>query len=111
MKSFSDPRQTLHNPKYFMFNGRQAENPETPARIEILKAGAEAAGCAFEVPQDYGLGPIGATQSPRYLTFLQTIYTRWAPMKNSGEEVFPNIHPANRRDSHPTSAVGQAGFH
>lgn len=111
MKSFLDPRQTLHNPKHFMFNGRQAENPETPARIEILKAGAEAAGCAFEAPRDYGLGPIGAIHSPRYLTFLQNIYTRWARMKDGGDEVIPNIHPANRVDSYPASAVGQAGFH
>ena len=106
MKSFLDPRQILHNPKHFMFNGRQAENPETPARIEILKAGAEAAGCVFEAPRDYGLSPISAIHSPRYLTFLQNIYTRWARMKDGGDEVIPNIHPANRVDSYPASAVG-----
>lgn len=111
MKAIFDDRQWNHDPKHFMANGTKLPNPEQPERIKVLRAGAEAAGCDFEPPEDAGLGPIAAIHSPEYLTFLQTIYTRWQRIDGSGEEVIPNIHPANRTDSYPKSAVGQAGFH
>jgi acetoin utilization deacetylase AcuC-like enzyme len=80
-------------------------------RIDILKAGAEAAGCTFEASEDAGLGPIAAIHTPEYIGFLQTIYTRWRRIEGAGDEVIPNIHPANRTDGYPKSAVGQAGYH
>ena len=85
--------------------------PEVPRRVDILKAGAEAAGCAFEAPNDAGTGPIAAVHTPEYLTFLRTIHPRWRRIEGASEEVIPNIHPANRTDGYPKSAVGQAGFH
>lgn len=94
-----------------MANGTVLPNPEQPERIERLLAGAKAAGCAIEPPRDAGLGPIAALHSPEYLTFLQTIHRRWMRIEGGGDEVIPNIHPANRSDSYPKSAVGQAGFH
>jgi len=45
------------------------------------------------------------------VTFLRNIYTRWQRIEGGGEEVIPNIHPANRSDSYPKSAAGQAGYH
>jgi acetoin utilization deacetylase AcuC-like enzyme len=47
----------------------------------------------------------------RYLTFLQTIHARWARIPGASAEVIPNIHPADRNDGYPLSAVGQAGYH
>jgi acetoin utilization deacetylase AcuC-like enzyme len=94
-----------------MANGTRLPNPEVPARIGILRAGAEAAGCVFETPGDAGLGPIAAIHSPEYLTFLRTIHARWSRIEGASDEVIPNIHPASRSDSYPLSAVGQAGFH
>ncbi|WP_069300078.1 histone deacetylase family protein [Neptunicoccus sediminis] len=111
MKAFFDDRQWHHDPKHFMSNGVVQPNPEQPARIEMLHSGAVSAGCRFEAPQDAGLGPIAAIHSPEYLTFLQNIYKRWQYIDGGGEEVIPNIHPANRSDSYPRSAVGQAGYH
>ena len=111
MKAFLDPRQALHDPKHFMANGAKLPNPEQPKRVEVLKAGAEAAGCIFAEPADRGLGPIAAIHSPEYLIFLQTIHKRWSRIEGASDEVIPNIHPANRTDSYPRSAVGQAGFH
>ena len=111
MKAFFDNRQWNHDPKHFMANGAILPNPEQPRRIEVLKAAAEEAGCVFEMPGDAGLGPIAALHSPEYLSFLQTIYTRWQRIDGAGPEVIPNIHPARRTDSYPKSAVGQAGFH
>lgn len=111
MRAFFDERQWSHDPKHFLANGKVLPNPEQPERIKILHAGALAAECDFEAPKDAGLGPIAAIHSPEYLTFLQTIYQRWQHIEGAGEEVIPNIHPANRTDSYPKSAAGQAGFH
>ena len=111
MKAFLDDRQWHHDPKHFMANGKVYPSPEEPRRIEVLKAAAEDAGCAFEAPRDAGLGPIAALHSPEYLTFLRNIYTRWQRIPDAGPEVIPNIHPASRADGYPKSAVGQAGYH
>jgi len=111
MKAFLDARQRHHDPKHFMANGQRLPNPEQPRRIEVLKAGAEAAGCGFIAPKDHGLGPIAALHSPEYLAFLSTIHTRWKRIPDAADEVIPNIHPDRRTVSYPRSALGQAGFH
>jgi len=111
MKAVFDERQWAHDPKHFMANGTRLANPEQPRRIEVLKAGAKAAGCRFEAPEDAGLGPIAALHSPEYLVFLQTIHQRWSRIEGASDEVIPNIHPDRRTASYPRSAVGQAGFH
>lgn len=111
MKAIFDERQWSHDPKHFMANGAILPNPEQPARIDILKAGAEAAGCVFEAPGDAGLGPIAAVHTAEYISFLRHIYPRWRRIEGAGDEVIPNIHPANRGDGYPKSAVGQAGYH
>ncbi|KUF09179.1 histone deacetylase family protein [Pseudoponticoccus marisrubri] len=111
MKAFFDARQWRHDPQHFMANGAAQPNPEQPRRIEVLQGAAEAAGCRFDAPADAGMGPIAAVHTPEYLAFLQTIYTRWRRIDGAGAEVIPNIHPANRGDSYPKSAVGQAGYH
>lgn len=111
MKAFLDARQAHHDPKHFMAFGAVQPNPEVPARVDILRRGGEAAGCVFEAPEDHGLGPIAAVHTAEYLTFLQNIYARWQRLDGAGAEVIPNIHPANRTDSYPKSATGQAGYH
>ncbi len=111
MRAFLDERQRAHDPKHFMANGAVSPNPEVPARVDILKAGAEAAGCRFEAPADAGMGPIAAIHTPEYLAFLKTIHARWMRIDGASDEVIPNIHPASRSDGYPLSAVGQAGYH
>lgn len=111
MKAILDERQRRHDPKHFMANGTLLPNPEQPKRIDILKAAAEEAGCAFEAPTDEGMGPIAALHTAEYIVFLQNIYRRWQYIEGAGAEVVPNIHPANRTDSYPKSAIGQAGYH
>ncbi len=111
MKAIFDDRQWKHQPRYFMANGAILPNPEQAERIDRLLAGAKAAGCSVEAPFDAGMSPIAALHSPEYLYFLENIHTRWKRIEGAGEEVIPNIHPANRTDSYPKSAVGQAGFH
>ncbi len=111
MKAILDTRQSRHDPQYFMANGVVKPSPEQVARIDILRSGAIAADCDMIAPQDAGLAPIAAIHTAEYLTFLKNIFARWQHIEGAGAEVVPNIHPANRTDSYPKSAVGQAGFH
>ena len=111
MRAILDERQWKHDPQNFMANGVVSRSPEQPARIGVLKAAAEEAGYAFESPADAGMGPIAAVHSAEYLVFLQTIHRRWSRIEGAAPEVIPNIHPADRTDSYPKSAIGQAGFH
>jgi len=111
MKAIFDDRQRQHAPQHYMANGKTYPSPEAPERIGHLMTGAKAAGCEFQPPVDAGLGPIAAIHSAEYLHFLQNIYTRWQRIPDAGPEVIPNIHPANRHDNYPKSALGQAGYH
>lgn len=111
MQAFLDSRQQAHDPKHFMSFGKTRPNPEVPARVDILRKGGEAAGAVFNAPEDHGLAPIAAVHTSEYITFLRNIHARWQRMEGAGDEVIPNIHPANRSDSYPKSATGQAGYH
>ncbi|MEM9128973.1 MAG: histone deacetylase family protein [Pseudomonadota bacterium] len=111
MKAFLDKSQADHNPQNFMVSGVKKPSPETPKRIELLKNGAEAAGCVFQTPIDAGIAPIAAVHSAAYLQFLQSIHKRWSKLEGASPEVIPNVHPASRSDSYPSSPIGQAGYH
>jgi acetoin utilization deacetylase AcuC-like enzyme len=111
VKAVLDNRQWAHGPKNFLKNGKILPNPEQPRRIEVLQTAASAAGCEFEAPADFGIGPIAAIHSVDYLIFLETIHARWREIAGASDEVIPNIHPDCRAGSYPQSPVGQAGFH
>jgi acetoin utilization deacetylase AcuC-like enzyme len=105
------PDQRAHDPKFFLSSGAPKTCPEQPRRIDALLSGVAALGLPVQIPDDHRLDAIAAIHPHRYLTFLQTIHTRWQHIPGAGAEVIPNIHPANRTDGYPLSAVGQAGFH
>lgn len=111
MKAVVDQRQLGHDPKNFLLNGKTTQCREQPERLKVLQTGAVAAGCKISVATDHGLGPIAAIHSPEYLEFLKSIHSRWSKLDNASDEVIPNIHPASRNCSYPTSPVGQAGYH
>lgn len=111
MKAILDDRQALHNPKHFFVKGQVQSSPEKAARIDVLRKGAEAAGCHFETPTDHGIAPLASIHSAEYLEFLETIHARWTRLDSSSDEVIPNIHPSQRNISYPQSPVGQAGYH
>ena len=106
-----DPAQNAHDPQFFLSSGAQKPCPEKPVRSAALLAGVRKLGGAVIAPPDTGISAIVAIHPARYLSFLQTIHTRWLRIEGAGAEVIPNIHPANRTDGYPKSAVGQAGFH
>lgn len=106
-----DDLQRVHDPKFFLSSGAAQPCPEQPARIDALLAGVRQLGGVIVAPPDRGIAPIGRVHPERYLNFLQTIYGRWSRIEGASAEVIANIHPANRSDGYPKSAVGQAGFH
>jgi acetoin utilization deacetylase AcuC-like enzyme len=106
-----DDAQRAHDPQMFLSSGAARACPEKPARIDALLTAVQRMGGPILQAADRGLAPIAAVHPPRYLTFLQTIYDRWSRIEGASAEVIPNIHPANRTDGYPKSAVGQAGFH
>jgi acetoin utilization deacetylase AcuC-like enzyme len=111
MKVVFDDIQKLHNPSFFLSSGVAKPNPDQPRRADILLAGAERAGLARVVPDDYGLDVIAAVHTPEYIAFLETIHERWKQIPGASPEVIPNVHPDRRNGSYPQSPVGQAGYH
>ncbi len=111
MKVIFSAQQLAHYPKKFLSSGAVANNPEHPDRATRLLAAALSAGLVEEVPTDLDDGVISAVHTPRYLQFLQNIYTRWSRIEGASEEVLPNVHPISRSDGYPKSAVGQVGYH
>lgn len=106
-----DAGQRRHDPQFFLSSGAPQPCPEQPARIDALLGGVARLGLPVIAPGDHGMDPIRRIHPQRYLTFLETIHSRWARIPGASAEVIPNIHPANRTDGYPLSAVGQAGFH
>lgn len=111
MKTVFDPAQRAHDPQFFLSSGAPQPCPEKPARIDALLGAVRQLGGPIIAPPDAGLDPILAVHPQRYLTFLSTIHNRWSRIPGASSEVIANIHPANRTDGYPQSAVGQAGFH
>jgi acetoin utilization deacetylase AcuC-like enzyme len=106
-----DEAQRAHDPQFFLSSGAAQPCPEKPARVDALLGAVRALGGPVVQAPDAGLAPILRVHPQRYVTFLQTIHSRWSRIPGASAEVIPNIHPANRTDGYPLSAVGQAGFH
>ena len=106
-----DEAQRAHDPQFFLSSGAAQPCPEKPARVDALLGAVRALGGPVVQAPDAGIDPILRVHPARYLTFLQTIHSRWTRIPGASAEVIPNIHPANRTDGYPLSAVGQAGFH
>jgi acetoin utilization deacetylase AcuC-like enzyme len=106
-----DETQRIHDPKFFLSSGARMPCPEKPGRIDALLAGVRQIDSTLVCPVNTGLGAILDVHSDRYVTFLQSIHTRWLRIDGASDEVIPNIHPISRSGGYPKSAVGQAGFH
>lgn len=111
MKVVYPVQHALHHPKSFFASGANLPNPEVPERAERLLAAAIDSGLEQVAPEDYGIEPIAAVHSDRYLTYLQNIHKRWSRIEGGSEEVIPGIHPDRRDGTYPASAVGHAGWH
>ena len=111
MKVIFSDKQGDHNPQWYLSSGAQVRNPELPERADRLLAAALESGLQSEPPVDYGDDIISSIHSSRYIEFLRNIYPRWSLIDVAAKEVIPNVHPIDRNDGYPESAVGQVGFH
>ena len=106
-----DAAQLAHDPQFFLTSGALAPCPEKPARVAALLRGVARLGGPVVRAPGAGMAPVAAVHPARYLTFLETIHTRWSRIAGASAEVIANIHPDGQRGGYPKSAVGQAGFH
>ena len=106
-----DNAQRAHDPQFFLSSGAPQPCPEKPARIDALLGAVQRLGGLVVQAPDAGVDAILRIHPQRYVSFLQNIHARWSRIPGASAEVIPNIHPANRTDGYPLSAVGQAGFH
>ena len=111
MKVVFTDKQKKHNPELFFASGAMVPNPEVPKRADRLLVAAKSASLIRERPNDYGLEPIAAVHSQRYLHYFENIYTRWSRIPGGSDEVIPGIQPGTRDGGYPRSAAGQAGWH
>lgn len=111
MKIVHNPDHHLHAPQTFIARGRLVESKELPQRADFLSAGIAEQGHEIVRPADYGMAPLQAVHSRRYLDFLRTGYGRWAQLQDASPEIVPNVHPMIGVTSYPDGIVGQAGFH
>lgn len=115
MKCFYHPDQAYHAPPTFLLRGQPAPSPEGPKRAELLTHGLTSAGLTLTAPNEADSPKLrkrlAQIHSPRYLTFLETIYERWQKLPNAAEFVAPNIHPCGGGNHYPRHPIGQAGWH
>lgn len=117
MKIFYDETHRLHNPAFEVFDGGQRlPYFESPERMErILKSIRGRNDVEILTPRDFGLAPIRAVHSDRYLTFLASAWTEWlgaAPEAAAASDktaLLPATFAA-KRDHLPKSILGKAGF-
>jgi len=84
-------KHRLHNPKLYFSLGRMSPYPEQPSRVETILAALKKNQIGtFEEPIDFGLEPILAIHSERYISYLQTAYDRWIVKGGDANGVIPD---------------------
>jgi acetoin utilization deacetylase AcuC-like enzyme len=111
MQFVFDETQLLHRPTNFLVRGRPKPVPEVPARAEILRDAALAAGHRLVRPATDSTKLRARIHSAEYLAFLETAWARWQKLPDAANEVIPNVHPDRRDAPYPRAVVGQAGYH
>lgn len=111
MKVVLADEQLAHAPQHFLSSGAATANPERPERATVLLDAALESGLERQTPEDAGDDALLTVHTDRYIEFLKHIYERWSRIADASAEVLPNVHPIERSDGYPRSAVGQVGFH
>lgn len=111
MKVFFDERQRLHDPRFRLQDGKVVLNPDRPDRVAELLRGAAAAGLTPEPSTDHGMAPLAALHTPRYLSFLRTIYDRRLAEVPDLAEVVPGRIVPERERVYSWTTEAQIGYH
>lgn len=104
----------LHNPPHEFLDGALIPIYETPARVTIIRAALERAAIGTIVePRAFGIEPVRAIHDDGYLSYLETIYTRWVVAGGASEAVIPGtlaVRWMSRPHDHPLAAPGYYTF-
>jgi acetoin utilization deacetylase AcuC-like enzyme len=111
MQFVFDDTQLGHRPTNFLVRGRMKPVPEVPARAEILRDAALAAGHRLVRPTTDSTMLRARIHTADYLAFLETAWQRWQQLPDAADEIIPNVHPDRRDAPYPHAIVGQAGYH
>ena len=110
-----DEAQYLHAPQGFIVAGKLKPSPERPDRIDALMEGVKRVGGPVVKPPAITRDRLELVHTPRYLDFLENVWTRWSRLPEAGPYPAPNIHALGRSTlaevSYPESVVGQCGYH
>ncbi len=112
LPAFFDPVQATHDPEFFLVRGLPTPSADQPERIDRLRDGLDRLEVETQRPTDFGLGPVAAVHSARYLEFLRHAHHEWSGLAGAKSgEVVANIHPSRNPAGYPDSIVGRAGWH
>lgn len=117
MKVFYDESHHLHNPAFEVFDGgERVPYLESPERMECLLGALRKTGWVeIEPPRDFGLDPIRAVHSEKYIAFLASAWTEWLAADSGSLAAAAQVAlmPATfaaKRDQMPETILGKAGF-
>jgi acetoin utilization deacetylase AcuC-like enzyme len=100
-----------HDPDRFTQQADPRRYWEVPARVDALTGALRAGGLATRPASDHGLAPIERIHDKDYLAFLQSAFTRYQALPDSGPimraQAFAVRHTARR----PNALMGQAGWY
>ncbi|MFU1479078.1 histone deacetylase family protein [Roseovarius sp. C7] len=111
MKAIFDDRQRSHDPQFRLLDGKIIENPDRPARVDVLLDGVTRAGCDLVAAQDHGIAPISALHTPRYIDFLRTIHARRSALVGDLAEVVPSRTCPDRGMNYSNDTEALMAFH
>ena len=112
LNAFHDPIHATHRPEFFLVRGIPSPSADQPERVDRLLVGLARVGVAVVEPTDFGLDPVAAVHTARYLDFLRTAHDAWTSLPGDrSPEVVANIHPARQPAGYPSGIVGRAGWH
>jgi acetoin utilization deacetylase AcuC-like enzyme len=110
-----DDAQRLHDPPGYVVAGRVQPSPERPERVRMLLDAVQALGGAVVEPPAIRDADLSAIHDRRYLTFMESIWARWARQPDASPYSSPNVHALGRASlpsaGYPQSVVGQCGYH
>jgi acetoin utilization deacetylase AcuC-like enzyme len=110
-----DDCQRLHDPQGFVVSGKLQPSPERPERADILLDAAVRLGGRVVAPPPIDEAALATVHDRRYLTFMDSVWTRWPRMPDAAPYPAPNVHALGRPTlppaGYPDSVVGQCGYH
>ncbi len=115
MKTFADPAQDLHQPRFFLQRGQVRANLEVPGRAAALLQGLTRLGLVPATPPPASRAALEAVHPAAYLDFLRDCHAEWSRQPTAGPEVVANIHPSAEMLAQgapvPTGLIGQVGWY